>query len=141
MDPVTAVGFAASILTFVDFSWTLIKGSCEVYESATGTTADHTRIDTVLNDLNTITKSLQSDVNGNSPHLTDLKKIAVECAEVSQELSTILKELKRKEGNKVWRSLEAKWKTMRKEKEVASIEQRLNTYRLQLLMRLNLMLR
>jgi hypothetical protein len=141
MDPVTAVGFAASILTFVDFSWTLIKGSYEVYESATGTTADHTRIDTVLKDLNTITKSLQSDVNGNSPHLTDLKKIAVECAEVSQELSTILKELKRKEGNKVWRSLEAKWKTMRKEKEVASIEQRLNTYRLQLLMRLNLLLR
>jgi hypothetical protein len=141
MDPVTAVGFAASIINFVDFSWSLIKGSYEVYESATGTTTDHTRISTVLEDLDTITKSLQSDVKGSSPHLTELKKLAVECAEVSQELSTILKDLKRKEGNKAWRSLEAKWKSMRKEKEVASIEQRLNTYRLQLLMRLNFMLR
>lgn len=141
MDPITAVGFAASILTFVDFSWSLIKGSYEVYESANGTTTDHTRISTVLGDLDNITKSLQCDIKGSSPHLTDLKKLAVECAEVSQKLSKILEELKRKEGNKAWRSLEAKWKSMRKEKEIASIEQRLNTYRLQLLMRLNLMLK
>jgi hypothetical protein len=141
MDPVTAVGFAASIINFVDFTWSLIKGSYEVYESATGATIDQTRVSTVLDDLSTITKSLQSDVKGSSQHLKDLKKLALECAEVSQELTTILRDLKRKEGNKAWRSLEAKWKSMRKEKEVASIEQRLNTYRLQLLMRLNLMLR
>ena len=141
MDPVSAVNFAATILTVVDFSWNLIRGSYEVYQSATCTTTDHRRISTVLDDLQGITKSLQSDLIGNSPHFKDLRQLALECAEVSQELSAILEELKRREGNKIWCSLEAKWKSMRKEKELASIEQRLNTYRLQLLLRLNLMLR
>jgi hypothetical protein len=139
MDPVSAVGFAASILTFVDFSWSLLKGSYEVYQF--GTTSDNARITTVLGDLEGITKSLQSDVKGNSLHLKDLKSLAVECVKVSRELSVILKELEIKEGNKIWRSLEAKWKSMRKEKDIASIEQRLIEYRLQLLLRLNLMLR
>lgn len=141
MDPATAVGFAASILTFVDFSWTLIRGSGEIYHSITGTTTDNARIGTVIQDLGWITKSIHSDIKGSSPHLRDLKNLAAECIEVSGELSTILEELKRKEGNKVWRSVESKWKNMRKEKEIASIEQKLVTYRLQLVLRLNLMLR
>ncbi|KAE9363293.1 hypothetical protein N431DRAFT_564836 [Stipitochalara longipes BDJ] len=138
MDPITAVGFAASILNFVDFSWTLIKGSYEIYDL--GTTYDNMRITSVLSDLDGITKSLQSNVRGNSPHVKDLKSLAAECITVSQELSAILKDLEMKEGNKIWRSLEAKWKSMRKEKEIATIEQKLIEYRLQLLLRLNLML-
>jgi hypothetical protein len=139
MDPITAVGFAANILNFVDFSWSLIKGSYEVYEL--GTTSGNKRITSVLDDLDGITKSLQSDVEGDTPHVKDLKSLAAECVKVSQELSAILKELEMKEGNKVWRSLEAKWKSMRKEKEIAAIEQKLVEYRLQLLLRLNLLLR
>ncbi|PMD47068.1 hypothetical protein L207DRAFT_448582 [Hyaloscypha variabilis F] len=138
MDPITAVGFAASILNFVDFSWTLIKGSYEVYEL--GIASDNMRITSVLSDLEGITKSLQSDVKGNSPHVKDLKSLAAECIEMSQELSVILKDLQMKEGNKIWRSLEAKWKSMRKEKEIAAIEQKLIEHRLQLLLRLNLIL-
>ena len=139
MDPITAIGFAASILTFVDFSWSLIQGSCEVYEL--GTTSGNKRITSVLSDLDCITKSLQSDVKGDTLHATRLKSLAAQCVLVSQELSTILKNLEMKEGNKIWRSLEAKWKSMRKEKEIAAIEQKLVEYRLQLLLRLNLMLR
>jgi hypothetical protein len=136
MDPITAVGFAASILNFVDFFWNLIKGAYEVFEF--GTTANNTRITTILNDLDGITKSLQSDGERNTPHIKDLKSLAVECVKVSQELSVILKELEMKEGNKLWRSLESKWNSMRKEK---AIEQKLIEYRLQPLLRLNLMLR
>lgn len=141
MDPVTAVGFAASILTFIDFSWTLIKGSGEVYHSIRGTTTDSARIGTIIEDLDGITRSIQSEIKGQSPHLKDLKTLAVDCVEVSRELSKILEQLKRKEGNKIWRSVESTWKTMRKEKDIASIEQRLVPYRLQLILRLNLMLR
>jgi len=110
-----------------------------VYEF--GTTASNTRITTVLSDLDGITKSLQLDVEGNTPQVKDLKSLAAECVKVSQELSAILKKLEMKERNKIWRSLESKWKSMRKEKEIATIEQKLIEYRLQLLLRLNLMLR
>ena len=141
MDPVSAVSFAATILTLVDFSWTLVKGSYQVYKSATNTTTDDARLSIILADLENVTDNLQYNITGNSPHLEDLRQLAAGCAEVSQELSSILEKLKRKEGNKVWRSLEATWRHMRKEKEVAAIEERLNTYRLQLLLRLNLIFR
>lgn len=141
MDPVSAVSFAATILTFVDFSWNLVKGSYQVYQSATNTTTDEARLSTILADLEKVTDTLQYNITGNSPHLEDLRQLAAGCAEVSRELSSILEKLKRKEGNKVWRSLEVTWRHMRKEKEVAAIEQRLNTYRLQLLLRLNLIFR
>ena len=141
MDPVSAVSFAATILTLVDFSWTLVKGSYQVYKSATNTTTDDARLSIILADLENVTDNLQYNITGNSPHLEDLRQLAAGCAEVSRELSSILEKLKRKEGNKVWRSLEATWRHMRKEKEVAAIEERLNTYRLQLLLRLNLIFR
>lgn len=141
MDPVSAVSFAATILTFVDFSWNLVKGSYQVYQSATGTATDDSRLGTILADLEKATDTLQYNVTGNSPHLEDLRQLAAGCADVSRELSSVLEKLKRKEGNKAWRSLEATWRHMRKEKEVAAIEQRLNTYRLQLLLRLNLIFR
>ncbi|QGA20421.1 hypothetical protein EYB26_008123 [Talaromyces marneffei] len=137
MDPVSAIGFAVTILTFVDFSWNLVKGSYQVYQSVTITTADNARLSTVLADLKKVTDAIQHDVKGNSPHLEDLRQLAAGCAELSLELSSILETLKKKEGNKVWRNLQAKWKHM---KEVPVIEQRLNVYRLQLLLRLNLIL-
>jgi hypothetical protein len=141
MDPVSAVSLAATILTFVDFSSNLVKGCYQVYRSSTNTTTDDARLSTILADLQNVTNSLQHDVAGNSPHLEDLRQLATGCAEVSQELSSMLEKLRRKEGNKLWRSVEATWKHMRKEKEVAAIEQRLNTYRLQLLLKLNLIFR
>jgi hypothetical protein len=58
MDPVTAVGFAASILNFIDFSWNLVQGSYEVYKSASGTTAENAHISTVLEDLREVTEEL-----------------------------------------------------------------------------------
>lgn len=53
MDPVSAVNFAATILTVVDFSWNLVKGSYQIHQSATGTATDDARISTILDDLHT----------------------------------------------------------------------------------------
>jgi hypothetical protein len=48
MDPVTAVGSAASILNFIDFSWNLVQGSYEIYKSVSGTTAENAHVSTTL---------------------------------------------------------------------------------------------
>lgn len=141
MDPVSAVSFAVTIITFVDFSWKLVKGSYEIYQSETGASTNAVQIGTVLDDLANVTKALQVDVKPDSPHMDFLKQLARDCTAVSTELCAILKDFERKEGNKIWRSLEAKWNNMRKEKEVMSLEQRLNSLRLELLLRLNLIIR
>lgn len=36
MDPITAIGFAANILSFIDYSAQAISAGIEIYESATG---------------------------------------------------------------------------------------------------------
>jgi hypothetical protein len=140
MDPVTAVGFAASILTFVDFSWDLITGAYEVYKSTTGTTSENAHISTVIDDLQEITEGLNFDVEGKAKHEKALCKLADNCLNLSKDLSKILEKLKVTEKDSKWQALRVKWASMRKEKEVVSIEMRLDGYRSQILIRLNFML-
>lgn len=141
MDPISAAGLASAVLAFVEFSWKLVKGSYDIYHSDTNTPADAASISAVLKDLNDVTKTLRVDCHGSSRHCDFLKELATQCLAVSGELSTFLKDLERKEGNKVWRSVEAKWNMMRKEKDMASLEQRLASLRLQLLLRLTTIMR
>lgn len=143
MDPVSAAGFASSIITFIDFSFKLVQGSAALYQSATGTSAENAAIGTIVDDLRNVTDAIARPPTPetDSQHWRELRKLAADCNGVSKELAEILETLKRKEGNKAWRSLEAAWKSMRKSKEIANIEERLKTYRVQLLLRTNLILR
>lgn len=141
MDAVSAISLAASIITFVDFSSKLVKGSYEVYKSADGMTTNDAHINTVLTDLRSVTATLKSNLKGDSLNHESLRQLAVSCADASRELSDIIEDLKVKEGNPMWKSVEAKWKSMTKSKELASLDQRLNGYRLQVIIRLNLIMR
>jgi hypothetical protein len=141
MDPITAVGFAASILQFIDFSWGLIAGTYEVYKSATGTTFENAHISTVVDDLERVTDGLISDFEGKTKHEKELCKLADKCHDLSQDLLKLLKKLQVSEKISKWKSLKVKVASMRKEKEIASIEDRLDKYRSQILIRLNFMLR
>jgi chromosome segregation ATPase len=140
MDPITAVGFAASILQFIEFSWGVITGTYEVYKSTTGTTHENAHISTVVNDLERATDRLISDVEGKTKNEKELCNLADKCHELSQDLSKILKKLQASEKSSKWLSLKVKVASMRKEKEIASIEDRLDRYRSQILVRLNFML-
>jgi hypothetical protein len=95
----------------------------------------------VVDDLQEITEGLTHDLKGKTQNEKKLCKLADNCYDLSQELSKILKELRVAEKNTKWQSLKVKWASMRKEKEMASIEKRLNDYRSQILIRLNFMLR
>ena len=139
MDPATAVGFAASILTFIDFSWSLVRGSHEVYRSGLGITTDNAHISNVLDDLLKVTEGIETDIKGQNQHEEALIKLAKKCKSLSQDLSKILQNLRMKKDTK-WESLKTTWKSMLKEKEVASIEKRLGEYREEIVVRLNLML-
>jgi hypothetical protein len=141
MDPITAVGFAASILQFIDFSWGVITGTYEIYKSTTGSTYENAHISTIVDDLERATDGLISDVEGKTKNEKELCKLADKCHDLSQDLLKILKQLQVSEKNSKWQSLKVKVASMRKEKEIASIEGRLDRYRSQILVRLNFMLR
>jgi hypothetical protein len=56
MDPITAVGFAASILNFVDYSHKVVTGTIEVFKS--GKISKNGHISEVISDLNDAAKDL-----------------------------------------------------------------------------------
>ncbi|KAH0534152.1 hypothetical protein FGG08_007261 [Glutinoglossum americanum] len=141
MDPLTAVSFAAGILQFIDFSWGIISGTYEVYRSGSGTTAENAHISTVLTDLERVTDGLCTDIEGKTKHERELCKLADKCHDLSQDLAKILRKLKATDKNSKWQSLKVKWASMRNESEVASVENRLDRYRAQILLRLNFMLK
>jgi hypothetical protein len=60
MDLITAVDFAATILTFIDFSWNLVIGNYGMLQSASGTTAENAYIGDVIDDLHVVTAALKS---------------------------------------------------------------------------------
>jgi hypothetical protein len=140
MDPVTAVGLAASLVTFIDFSWGLVLGSYRVHNSTTGTTAENAHISTVISDLQEVTEGLYCDFKAGSKHEKALYKLSKDCLNLSRDLLKILEKLRVKEGDSKWQSLKTTWASMRKEKAVASVEKRLGDYRMQIVLRLNLML-
>lgn len=139
MDPVTAIGFAASILTFLDFSTSLVRGSYDVYKSSTGTTRENAHVCNLLADLRAVVADLETDFEGQSKHEKALIKLGQQCQSLAHELAYMLQKLTAK-GDSSWESVKAKWRSMRKEKEVVYIEQRLNQYRSEIVLRVEMMI-
>lgn len=139
MDPITAVGFAASILNFIDFSHKLISGTLEVIKS--GSTSENAHVSVVINDLHAVTKELDKCPPGNSKHDEALNTLASECKVLSEELQKLLEKLKVTAKNSKWKSIKTTLRSMWKKGEVAELEGRLDTYRSQILLRLVLILK
>ncbi|KAK7745784.1 hypothetical protein SLS53_002501 [Cytospora paraplurivora] len=136
MDPFSAIRAASAILSFVQFSWDLLSGAHEIYKSMNGDTVENAHISNVIRDLQEVTDGINCDNIGNSTHEKALKRLASECTDLSDELLGILKKLKRIDGNSKWSSFRAKWKSLWKREEIASIRERLSDLRSEMILRL-----
>jgi hypothetical protein len=150
MDPITAVGFAASILTFINFGYEIVTGTLEIAKS--GSTAENIHVSAVIGDLHDVVKSLSpppSNPSGNpvgkpatmSVHEKALKGLAEKCQELSNELVTLLENLSITPGSSLWKSARVTLRNMRKKGKVADLENRLDKYRSEMLVRIVLMLK
>ena len=140
MDPVTAIGLAASIVSFIDFSWSLLTGAKELYESGRRKTKDNARISSIVDDLNEYALDLTIGGEGASKHEKALRALANDCHGLSKELVKILQKLEMTKNSR-WQSLKKTWQAMRKADDIALIELRLEKYRTQMNTRLLALLR
>ena len=139
MDPITAVGFAASIVTFIDFSHKIICDTSEVLN--TGVTAENAHVSAVVNDLREATRGLSNQLPGYSKHDDALNTLATECQNICDELCELLEKVKVKVGSSRWQSVRIALRSMRKGGEVAHLEERVGKCRSQILLRLVLLLK
>ncbi|KAF6827838.1 hypothetical protein CPLU01_08857 [Colletotrichum plurivorum] len=141
MDPLSAVGFASSILTFVEFSFKVISGTLEIVRS--GNTAENAHVSVVINDLHRIAKNLRqlsAAPNGSTYHDDGLDSLTSECLAISNELVALLQKLKIKAGDSKWKSINVSLRSMWARGDVAYLENRLDKCRSQIMMRLLLLL-
>ncbi|KAL4996710.1 hypothetical protein BDV10DRAFT_195751 [Aspergillus recurvatus] len=89
--------------------------------------------------IENVTDGHITNLKGNTKHEAELVKVAGQCRDLSAELKEVLSKLKTKKEDCIWCSLRAAWKSTMKEKKVSSIERRLGVYRVQIVLRLNLM--
>jgi uncharacterized protein Yka (UPF0111/DUF47 family) len=134
MDPITAVGFAASILNFVDYSHKVVTGTIEVFKS--GKTSKNGHISEVISDLNDAAKDLAKVPPGRSVHEKALHQLSASCQELAEELTNLLAKLSTTPEHSKWISVRVALRSMRKEGKVAELESTLDRYRSQILLRL-----
>lgn len=134
MDPITAVGFAASILTFIDFSYKVVTGTAEVFQS--GSTSKNTHLSEIIGDLKNASEKLKDWPTPKSDHEKALQQLSVSCQEVAQRLVNLLARLSTTPGKSKWMSVRVVLRGMRKDGEVEELENTLDKYRSQIILRL-----
>ncbi|KXH68351.1 hypothetical protein CSAL01_10364 [Colletotrichum salicis] len=129
-----AAGLASSILTFIDVSYKIAKGTYEIYQSATGVTAENAHVSNVITDLEEAAAGLGRASKGHHAELADLSN---QCRTLSVDLLKLFARLERRE-KKLFHSFKAAIVSARKQKDIASIEKRPDQYRQQIILHLTL---
>ena len=141
MDPVSALGLASSIITFIDFASKIVAGTYEIYQSAAGATDENAHVDTISDDLAEMTAGLATTIPGRTKNEIALRNLASKCEAVARKLQAFLASLRVVGEHTTWKSLKVKIKSMRREPEIVGLEKQLGDYRAQILARLTTMLR
>jgi hypothetical protein len=140
MEPVTAIGLASAILSFVDFAQKVATGADELYNSAAGATEDNTNIKIIIKDLDEAAADL-ADLSGKTKHTQALNSLAAKCRKLSEDLLRLLDKLAVSGKRSTWKVMRVAIQNLRKEGKVAKMVARLADYRSQILLQLSLMLK
>lgn len=139
MDPLTALGLAASVSQFVSFASELISKSNEIYTSAKGCTGKVLTLQTVYAQLRDLSESLESSsqndprltaVEGTSEfvkHVFAINDLSRSCKKDCDTLLEVVRKLQNGDGSKnLWQSFKLALKTAWKSNEIGDLEQRLH---------------
>lgn len=137
MDPLTALGLASNVFSFVSFASGLIKGTLEIKASSSGCSIDISRLDAICEQLQGLCDGLQScnDRKISEAHAEDhvtkvflaVKSLCAVCKTDGNELLRITKKLRTNNGSKgKWDSFTVALKKAWKKSSVDELEARLS---------------
>jgi uncharacterized protein Yka (UPF0111/DUF47 family) len=142
MDPMSALGLAANIVAFVEFAAKLVSGAHQVYSSATGATDENASLETVVNDIQAMTRGLSSNTGpAATPDQIALRDLAQKCCSLSEDLVKALRKLRMKNPKSKTESVRVAWRAMREKNNLNSLEKQIDSYHRQILARIVAMMR
>jgi hypothetical protein len=139
MDPVSACGVAASVVQFINFTETLLRGTYEIYKSATPT--GDTKINCDLMNVTTSLKTLNDDLLSSlsqrisdgkslSHHEIRIGRVCEECNEIAGQLISKLKKLRSQKKHNLWESFRKALQTVWNKRAIEVLELRLHSFRI-----------
>ncbi|KAJ5381213.1 uncharacterized protein N7496_003641 [Penicillium cataractarum] len=140
LDPFTSLSLACAVCQFLHFSGTLFSKSRKIYKSATGYDEGTDSLLGITNDLHSLTANLKPPIDPNSltPEETELVNLGDRCKRTANELLLVLNDLQDSNTSR-WSSFRAALKTMWKQDRIDEMAKKLESYRLQLILRLTIM--
>ncbi|KAI0472308.1 hypothetical protein F4859DRAFT_504944 [Xylaria cf. heliscus] len=133
MDPVSALGIASSVITFVDFASKLTEATTVIFRSKEGASTENLVLENIYAKLEELSARLASSTCPpqllSSSQLEDvlaLQDLSVTCRQDCREMIDALQALKvRGQKNRLWRSVKAAFKAELGRQKLAAIEGRL----------------
>ena len=137
LDPLTALGLAANIVQFAEFTWKLVSEAREIHHSSSGISADHDVLDSTTAHLHLIASKIK-DVPTTVG--ADLRDIAFLCQEISNQILRALNKVKAQGSKSRWKSFLLALKATLAEGELGTLVDRLERAQKQLMMGMLFML-
>ncbi|TVY35313.1 hypothetical protein LSUB1_G005650 [Lachnellula subtilissima] len=142
MDPLTAVGLAGNIISFVDFSLKTLSKAKQLYESASGATAENEELESLTKDL----KSLIDSTRRKTPETPQkshsrlnnsggmvLNSLSQRCVQVADELLKTLDSIKVQGDGRTPKSAIQAMKMVWKQDQIDALQGRLDRINKQLM--------
>lgn len=141
MDPLTALGLAASVVQFVQFAASLLSETRKIYNSSSGASEDTERLEFIHGSLSDLCSKLEagsgrkaqgvrfvaSGLPKDAPSLADL---ALRCQEDCRKLLEVVDRMKVKarSGWKIWSSFRMAMTEVLKANEIERLQERIEKY-------------
>jgi hypothetical protein len=146
MEALAIVSLAGNILQFVDFSCKFLSNTKQIYQSRAGSAFDAQELKKTTKSLQELSQNLinsRKDVQGQSvvmrPARDPLVGLARGCEAAAGELLVMLGKLKAKDPESKRSTMVAGFKSTWKEREIKDLETRIEMYRSQLMIQLQVM--
>lgn len=139
MDPLTAVGLAGNIITFIDLSTKVLSRAKELYKSASGATPENDELESLTKSLKDMAdRSRRQPSNARHGHLnitseTVLDNLSQQCIQVADERLDMLDSVKVKGDGRGLKSAIQAVKTAWKQDDIDGIQRRLDRISKQLM--------
>ncbi|RSL54069.1 hypothetical protein CEP54_010093 [Fusarium duplospermum] len=132
MDPVSAIGLASAIVSFVEIGVNLLRGAKEIRDSANDSLEKNESREVIVEEMKEVAAKLKTPEPGKiPPEQQKLCDLADKCNDLSQRILELLNKIKPK-NNKPFSAYRAAYHAWRKEDEIEMLEKSLGDCRSQL---------
>ncbi|KAM0351043.1 hypothetical protein ACHAPU_002824 [Fusarium lateritium] len=132
MDPITAVGLASAIISFVPLGISLLKNAREIRDSVDGTLEKNETRKAIIDEMQAVARRLKPAVQTPvAPEQKGLYDLALKCYDLSQRILDLLDKIKPKPQSS-FGAYRLAFRAWSKEGEIKDLEKSLNDCRSQL---------